>query len=168
MNELTELIKANQIATLVTFAAIISPVIVSIITLLAKRWELSSKERMDKWNVYYKDSSTAFSELLDSVGRWLVNPHSDEEVFNVLSALNRSFVYADIELANTLHMFFDKLSTWNINPSDGLVSDCQKYSFVVAKDINRVLTDLYQAKRKCTLHRLISSIKKKVFPTSQK
>ena len=167
MKDFIELIKSQNINGLVALAAILSPVIVSIITLIAKHWELKTNERMTKWNVYYKDAIATFSELLDSVGRWLADARSDEEVYNVMSALNRSFVFADKQLSDKLNSFYFKLDAWNndFNNAD-LLDDCQKYSHAVAVDINRRMSEVARMYTNGIFRRLLRYIYTKIVRTS--
>lgn len=151
--ELGNLLKADNTTPIIAIAAIISPVVVAlisgIVSLISKHIECKHTQQMEFWKVYYKDCSNTFSSFLDSVGRLLADSQSDEKIFDVLSYLYQSYVYADEQLILVLNEFHFKLESWNNNSSsEELLNDCQAYCVTVAQDINRVLSKYASIKGK--------------------
>lgn len=141
---LEDLLTVN-ITGIIAIAAIISPILVSLISscfnLISKRIEYAHIERLKQFDTYRAERVNVFLKLLDSIGKLLANRCTDIEALNTLSCLYQAHAYSDDQLATTLKIFYDKLEAWNMDQeNETLCGDCQRYATVVARDINRLLS----------------------------
>lgn len=134
-----------DLITVVTVSAIISPVIVSLITnvfgTIHKWMEHHHDLKIKKWEKYYTECFKVFSDLLVSSGKLLANSYSDEEIMNALALLYKSYSYADEQLFVTLDIYHQKLELWNNDISNSaLLDDVQSYAITLSREINRFLS----------------------------
>ena len=145
MNETTFTIDTTiNLVSIISISAILSPVLVTLITsifnILYKRMEYRHASQMKKWENFYSECHSVFSELLSSCGHLLANSYFDGEILNTLALLYKAYSYADEQLASVLDIYYQKLDAWNNNPTDtALLDDVQSYTITLCREINRFL-----------------------------